>query len=61
MLDAVWTVRRGRDGRTETRRTSVREAVQENGYDALATAHSRALARLSRDIADAVRALDRSG
>ena len=27
----------------------------------LAAAHSRALARLSRDIAEAVRALDRSG
>ncbi|MGH7347773.1 MAG: PqiC family protein [Candidatus Rokuibacteriota bacterium] len=61
VLDAVWTVRRAQDGRTDTRRTSVREAVRENGYDALAAAHSRALARLSRDIADAVRALDRSG
>ncbi|MFH0352582.1 MAG: PqiC family protein [Chromatiales bacterium] len=29
VLDAVWTVRRAQDGRTETRRTSVREAVQE--------------------------------
>lgn len=61
VLDAVWTVRRTKDGRTETGRTTVREAVQENGYDALADAHSRAVARLSRDIADAVRALDRSG
>jgi uncharacterized lipoprotein YmbA len=60
-LDAVWTVRRTKDGRTETGRTTVREAVQENGYDALAAAHSRAVARLSRDIADAVRALDRPG
>ena len=33
----------------------------DKGYDALAAAHSRALARLSQDIADAVRALDRSG
>jgi hypothetical protein len=39
----------------------VREPVQEKGYDALAAAHSRALARLSRDIADAVRTLDRAG
>lgn len=61
VLDAVWTVRRTKDGRTETGRTTVREAVQENGYDALVAAHSRAVARLSRDIADAVRALDRSG
>ena len=60
-MDAVWTVRRTKDGRAETGRTTVREAVQENGYDALAAAHSRAVARLSLDIADAVRALDRSG
>lgn len=60
MLDAVWTVRRMKDGRTKTGRTTVREAVQENSYDALAAAHSRAVARLSQDIADAVQALDRS-
>ena len=60
MLDAVWTVRRTKDGKAETGRTTVREAAQEKSYDALAAAHSRALARLSRDIAEAVRALDRS-
>jgi uncharacterized protein len=60
-LDAVWTVRRTKDGKSETGRTTAREGVQEKSYDALAAAHSRALARLSRDIADAVRALDRSG
>jgi uncharacterized lipoprotein YmbA len=60
MLDAVWTVRRMKDGKTETGRTTAREVVQEKGYDALAAAHSRAVARLSQDIADAVRALDRS-
>jgi uncharacterized protein len=61
VLDAVWTVRRAKDGKSETGRTTVREGVREKGYEALAAAHSRALARLSRDIADAVRALDRSG
>jgi uncharacterized lipoprotein YmbA len=60
-LDAVWTVRRTKDGRSETGRTTVREAAQDKGYDALAAAHSRALARLSQDIAGAVRALERSG
>ncbi len=60
-LDAVWTVRRTKDGRTQIGRTTVREAVQGKDYEALAAAHSRAVARLSRDIADAVRALDRSG
>jgi uncharacterized protein len=57
MLDAVWTVRRTKDGKGETGRTTVRETVQENGYAALAAAHSRAVARLSRDIAAAVGAL----
>jgi uncharacterized protein len=61
MLDAVWTVRRAKDGKTETGRTTTRETVQEKSYNALAAAHSRAVARLSQDIADAVRALDRSG
>lgn len=58
-LDAVWTVRRTRDGKTETGRTSARENVDGDGYEALAAAHSRGVARLSRDIADVVRKLDR--
>ena len=52
--------RRTKDGKSQTGRTTVREPAPEPGYDALAAAHSRAVARLSRDIADAVRALDRS-
>ena len=59
-LDAVWTVRRIKDGKTETGRTSVRETLDDSGYDALAAAHSRGVARLSQDIADAVRAFDRA-
>jgi uncharacterized protein len=61
VLDAVWTVRRAKDGTAQTGRTTVRELVQDKSYDALAAAHSRALARLSRDIADAVRTLERTG
>jgi uncharacterized protein len=61
VLDALWTVRRTKDGRSETGRTTARETMQEKSYEALAAAHSRALARLSRDIADTVRALHRSG
>ncbi len=59
-LNAVWIVRRLRDGRSDAGRTSVREPAGEKGYEALAAAHSRALGRLSRDIADAVRMLDRA-
>ena len=58
-LDAVWTVRRMKDGGTQTGRTTVREGVQENTYEALAAAHSRAVTRLSQDIANAVLALNR--
>jgi uncharacterized lipoprotein YmbA len=59
-LNAAWIVRRLRDGRSEAGRTTVREPAGEAGYDALAAAHSRALQRLSQDIADAVRTLDRA-
>jgi len=59
-LDAVWTVRRTKDSRTHTGRTTVREVVQGEGYEALVAAHSRALDRLSRDIASALQMIDRS-
>ena len=57
-LDAVWTVSRAKDGKSHTARTTAREPVPERSYDAVAAALSRAVARLSRDIADAVRELD---
>jgi uncharacterized protein len=57
-LDAVWTVRRVKDGKAQTGRTSAREPLQDSGYDALAAAHSRAIAAMSKDIADAILALD---
>ena len=60
-LDAVWTVVRAKDGKSQTGRTAVREAAPQGGFDGLAAAHSRALARLSRDVADAIQALARSG
>ena len=58
-LDAVWTVRRMQDGKTETGRTTIRQPVKEKGYDALAAAHSNAIAHMSQDIADALRRLER--
>jgi uncharacterized lipoprotein YmbA len=59
-LDAAWTVRRLKDGRTETGRASVREQVEGEGFEPLAAAHSRAIAKMSNDIADAIRALGRA-
>ena len=58
-LEALWTITRTNDGTAQTGRTSVRESSPSGGYDGVAAAHSRALARLSRDIADAIQALAR--
>jgi uncharacterized lipoprotein YmbA len=58
-LNAIWRVRRVKDGKTQLGRTSDREAITQKGYDALVAAHSRAIARMSQDIADTIRALDR--
>jgi hypothetical protein len=58
-LNVVWIVRRTKDGMKEIGRTAVREPVAEKSYDALAAAHSRALARMSREIAAAIRTLER--
>lgn len=60
VLDAVWIVRPMKEGKAQTGRSGVIEKVADNSYDALAAAHSRAVARLSQDIADAVLALDRT-
>jgi uncharacterized protein len=56
-LEAVWTVRRMKDGIVQTHRTSVREPVQDNSFDALAAAHSRAAASLSQSIAVTIRGM----
>jgi uncharacterized lipoprotein YmbA len=57
-LDAVWTVRRMQDGKSETGRSTIREPVKAKGYDVLAAAHSSAIAQMSQDIAGAVRKLE---
>ena len=58
-LNAVWVVRRTKDAKALTGRTTVREPTGSVGYDALAAAHSRALTKMSQEIADAVRSLER--
>jgi uncharacterized protein len=54
LIDAVWTVRSAA-GKARSGRTVAREAAQGEGFDALAAAHSRAIAKLSSDIAAAIR------
>ena len=57
-IDALWTVQRASKDHPEvkTGRSSSQQAVAGEGYDAIAAAHSRALAVVSREIADAMRA-----
>ena len=56
LVEAVWTVRKTAGGETRSGRTVAREPVQGQGFDALAAAHSRAIAKMSADIAAAIRA-----
>lgn len=57
VLEAVWVVRKA-NGDTRTGRTVARETASGANFDALAAAHSRALAKMSADIATAIRAED---
>ena len=56
MVEAVWVIHRTADGAVRSGRTVAREPAQGDGFDALAAAHSRALAKVSSDIAIAIRA-----
>lgn len=56
VLDAVWVVHASAGGAARSGRTVADEPVRGDGYDAIAAAHSTALARLSADLADAIRA-----
>jgi uncharacterized lipoprotein YmbA len=54
VVEAVWAVH-GTGGGARTGHSFAREAVQGDGFDALAAAHSRALSIVSADIATAIR------
>jgi uncharacterized protein len=55
VLEAVWSVRKTAGNETRSGRTVAREPVQGQGFEALASAHSRAIAKMSGEIAAAVR------
>jgi len=55
VVDVVWAVRPTAGGSPRSGRTVAREPVQGTDFDALAAAHSRAFAQVSRDIAAAIR------
>ena len=54
-IEALWVVRQSAGGISLSGRTTAREPVADKSFDALAAAHSRALAQVSRDIAAAIR------
>jgi uncharacterized lipoprotein YmbA len=56
VVDAIWVVRRSAGGEPRMGRTVASDTVEGEGFDALAAAHSRALAKVSGDIATAIRA-----
>ena len=59
-LVARWSIVGGKDKEVlEVGRSSIREPVNGSGYDALVTAQSRALAKLSHEIVEAIQAASR--
>ena len=60
-LDAVWTVRRAKEGASRAGRTTVSEPAADGSTVALVAAHSRTLGRLSGEVAEAIRGLEGGG
>jgi uncharacterized protein len=58
LLDAIWTVRGKSEKAAKTGRTTLREPVSGDSYDALVAAQSRALGTLSRDLAQTILTLE---
>ena len=56
-VEALWVIRQSRGGKPRMGRSLVREATDGGGYDALVAAHDRALAAVSHDIAEALKAV----
>jgi uncharacterized protein len=56
LVDAVWVVHSPSGGTAQSGRTVASESVSSDDFDALAAAHSHALAKVSSDIAAAIHA-----
>ena len=54
-IDALWTVKRVSDGALRTGRSMARESTGGGTYEAVVAAHSRALAMICHEIAEAIR------
>lgn len=57
-LDALWTVSSAKNGQSHRGHTTINEPTQDDGYAALIAAHSRALGRLSAEIAAMIRKME---
>lgn len=55
LVDAIWTVRSPAGQTVGSGRTTANEPTEGTGFDAFAAAHSRALAKVSNDIAAVIR------
>ncbi len=60
-LDAVWTVRGSKADQSRTGRTTLSVPTQGGGYAPLVAAHSLALEKLSGDVAEAIRTMEKNG
>lgn len=60
-LDALWKVRGAKEGASRAGRTTVSETAADGRPAALVAAHSRALGRLSAEVAEAIRVLEGAG
>jgi uncharacterized lipoprotein YmbA len=56
-VEALWAIYRATGAPVQRGHSLAREAVGGGGYDALAAAHGRALAKVSHDIAEAIKGL----
>ena len=56
-IDSLWLVRRA-GGKSARGRSSEQETIRGDGYEGLIVAYSRALATVSRDIAEAIRSTE---
>jgi uncharacterized lipoprotein YmbA len=56
-LEALWSVQRGGAAENQLGRSAIRVPASGPGYDALVAAHGQALARMGKDIAEAIQAL----
>ena len=56
-VDLLWTIRRSDGGAVKNGTAVVRESVTGSGYEPLVAAQSRALAAVSRDLAEVLRGM----